>query len=412
MHVIPGGPDDRTLEINKVRHPRRRLLIVVTAILVVVLAVGGTSGYLLTRSHGSPGTAATSAGQTTGAETTSVAINQNIATSTSTLAPTSPSSSTPTAGSTSGSTNAVAQVQTALPGLLSEKGYDPSQLVVSDIQVSGNWAIATLTAGDQDAVVALENEGGSWTIHGGPGDELTSAEAASLPSDLRSQVPIYPRETSTSTLTTAGVPNLTLLVRVLNTAFGIDGTHLNYPSTVSVSVPQAWAGQVAAYGVAGVVILAPIGWTESDALVGADGSSRVTLHSTSSSAIQGKISFMQTSASVGDTWDESAQYFSWVREQWSEYDQTDPTPALRTGLKEIFKGQQLVTYSVSGGSEPGSGLEVNGVAHTNIVPGSSQLTEYPGFDQLEVMLPSKDHGLATVILRYYLAHENDYYVGT
>jgi hypothetical protein len=214
--------------------------------------------------------------------------------------------------------------------------------------------------------------------------------------------------TSTSTATSGNETSLSLPVKILDTSLGETGTKFGYPTTVSVSVPAEWKGQLAAYGVAGAVILAPVGWTSDDAAVGAGGSARATLHSTNSSSIAGEIIFEQTSASVGDAWDRSAQYFPWVRENWKDSPFPDsPVPNPRAGLEEYFLNDQHVTYSIAN-TGPN---ETNGVAHTYLVAGSSYLDEYPGFDRLEVALSSKYRELATVILNYYLAHEFEYHVG-
>ena len=377
---------------------RRRLFIIVAAILVVVLA-GGIGGYLVVRSQRSP-------------------------------------------------QNTVDQVKADLLKGMASKGYDPTMLKVYSLTMFGNWALATINNTSRsldDAEVVLKKTGGTWTIVAGPGTNFAGIKIPGAPAALLARLlgtgPVsgtgtttsVPRSSTTSSPTTSttstttspsnnsstggsttaatGLTTLTLPVHVLGTAFGVDGVTLKYPSDVVVGIPQEWVGQLSAYGVAGAVLLAPRGWTESDALIAADGSSRVTLHSTSSSAIKGMVYFEQTSASVGSAWDESARYFPWVQDHWSESGFPGPAPSLEPGLTEHFdQGQQLIEYSLHGGVQTQSGLEVNGVAHTGIDPNSLQLTAYPGLDRLEVTLPSEDHGLATVILNYYLAHENEYYV--
>ena len=205
----------------------------------------------------------------------------------------------------------------------------------------------------------------------------------------------------------SAVVTATLPVRVLHSELGIPGQGPSYPTKIKVRIPGKWVGEVGAYGVAGVVLLAPSGWTASDALIAADGSSGATLHSRSlgSPGIHGRLEFEQTSACVGCSWDDAGQYFPWVRNHWSQTGYaSSPVPLERPGLSEHSIGPRLIAYSVHSGAEVDLGFKVDGVAHTWLKLGGSQGAWGPLFDRLEVALPPEDRGLATVILNYYLAY--------
>lgn len=221
-----------------------------------------------------------------------------------------------------------------------------------------------------------------------------------------------PRPVASATITTrpdaSAIVAATLPVRVLHSELGIPGQEPRYPRKIKVRIPRRWVGEVGAYGVAGVVLLAPSGWTAGDALIAADGSATASLHSRSlgSPGIHGRLEFEQTSACVGCSWDEAGQYFPWVRNHWSQtgYDASGPVPLERPGLSEHAIGSGLIAYSVHSGAEVDLGFRVDGVAHTWLKLVRSQQARGPLFDRLEVALPPEDQGLATVILNYYLAY--------
>jgi hypothetical protein len=193
-------------------------------------------------------------------------------------------------------------------------------------------------------------------------------------------------------------------VHVLPTEQGIsDATPPSYPSTVTVRVPRSWEQDLAAYGVAGVVLLAPKGWVEKSALIAADGGTGATLEASKSAAIPGQFAYETSGGGWGNTWSDAAPYFPWVRQDWKKSNLGFSCPGRPAGLVEQFKGTQQADYSLSRGAEARKGLRVTGVAQTSLTP--SNPSAEGGFDGLEVALPLKDRGLAKVMLDYFVAEQ-------
>ncbi|MGH7704530.1 MAG: DUF4850 domain-containing protein, partial [Candidatus Dormibacteria bacterium] len=115
--------------------------------------------------------------------------------------------------------------------------------------------------------------------------------------------------------------------------------------TLKASVPPSLTGQVAAYGVAGAVIVGPAGWTGSGA-VGADGSSEFTLSpggtATGSSSA---MVFHYDGGCAGCAWEDASAYFTEVAQALpSAEDEEAPSPA--AGLQsESLARDSLVTAS-------------------------------------------------------------------
>ncbi len=193
---------------------------------------------------------------------------------------------------------------------------------------------------------------------------------------------------------------VTLAVHVLPTTLGTSGPRPSYPSHVSARVPEAWKGKLAAYGVAGVVLLAPAGWREGSALIAADGSRAATLHASSSATVPGRLDYENSGRGAGNSWADAAPYFPAVRAQWARSGLAGPPPARRPGLVERFAGEHLAWYTVQA-SAAGQHQRVDGVARTSLPPTASGTRTY-GFDRLEVTLPRSDHALAVAILDHYL----------
>jgi putative ABC transport system ATP-binding protein len=231
-----------------------------------------------------------------------------------------------------------------------------------------------------------------------------SASVSSLatPASSPSSVPT-PASVATASANSGGVVTTALPVHVLPTQFGIDGQPApTYPARVMVSIPRTWAGQLAAYGVVGVVLLDPSGWTEqgNSALIAADGSSGATLQAAGSSMVQGRLNYVKEATGPGGyAAADAAAYFPWVRSKWATWGFATSLPTARAGLVEHLVNDQLAEYSLTSGPEVDDGLQVNGIAHVTIFSGGGELS----FDYLEVALPPSDHGLATVILNYYLS---------
>jgi len=177
-----------------------------------------------------------------------------------------------------------------------------------------------------------------------------------------------------------------------------------YPLTVTVRLPRRWVHALGAYGVAGAVLLAPAGWRDAKALIGQDGSRRASLQATNGSAILGQVNCeSEQGTDVGYVWQTAAEYFPWLRGEWSSaYGNSASPPAPLPGLVERPEGTQLTRYSLRSGAEVNSGLQVNGVARTTLKPDN---LSNPGFDRLEVALPPQDQALATIIINYYIVHD-------
>ena len=193
---------------------------------------------------------------------------------------------------------------------------------------------------------------------------------------------------------------VTLTVHVLPTTLGTSGPGPSYPPRVSARVPKAWKGKLAAYGVAGVVLLAPAGWREGRALIAADGSRAATLRAGRAATVPGRLDYENSGGGSANTWKDAAPYFPWVRAQWARSHLAGPPPARRPGLVERFVGDHLVWYTVRA-SAAGQHRRVDGVTRTSL-PGTASGTRTYSFDRLEVTLPSSDHALAVAILDHYL----------
>ena len=190
---------------------------------------------------------------------------------------------------------------------------------------------------------------------------------------------------------TASQVRVSLPIHVLPTEFGIP-MHIVFPKAVSLTIPRQWAGQVAAYGVAGCVILAPIGWTGSG-LVGADGNTAAHLHATAAATIVGSLTFSTIPACYGCAMTEASLYFpSVVKACRQAYPPgTDCGPPLT--MKRDFLKPGLLAYSLS--------PTVNGVAETTLV--HSALSQVFLFAMEQVSLPQADVPLETVSLNYFVS---------
>lgn len=170
-----------------------------------------------------------------------------------------------------------------------------------------------------------------------------------------------------------------------------------FPKSLSVVLPRQWVGQVAAYGVAGCVILAPVGWTGSG-LVAADGNSGAHLHATASATIRGSLAFSTIPACYGCAMGEASLYFpSVVKACQQAYPPPYPPPGTICGpplaMKRDFLSPGLLAYSLS--------PTVNGVAETNLV--QSATAQVNLFAMEQVSLPQPDVPLETVLLNYFVS---------
>ncbi len=250
-----------------------------------------------------------------------------------------------------------------------------------------------------DVASATSEWTGPTTVPTNPAPTLASA-TTSLAKDTTSIV--------------SALVDVTLSVTILQTELGNPETLFTYPRSVEAMVPERWVGKVAAYAVAGIVLLAPSGWTTTDSAVGANGSSGLMLHSNSSSAIVGTLEYEQTAGRVVAGWNAAAQYFSWVHDQWrdsglpdelSDSGMPNEPPELRPGMVTTFASRQIVRYRIAPADSPNGG-DINGVASTGIgVDGDGD-----SFSRLEIVLPLDARDLATAILDFHIAHQSDLYL--
>ncbi len=189
---------------------------------------------------------------------------------------------------------------------------------------------------------------------------------------------------------------VTLPVTKLSTSFGVD-YGLTVPNSVTVTIPAAWVGDVAAYW-SGTVFLAPAGWT-GRGLYGADGSGGITLYPAGGSPSRGeRITIFSDGGCVGCGVEPAAQFFPYLRTHWSQVRVIDaPAPRPVRVISEVFLSPNIAAYRLP---DTRDGLEVNGVAYSGLIDHASDIT----FEQMNAYLPASDHGLATVILNYFLAH--------
>ena len=229
----------------------------------------------------------------------------------------------------------------------------------------------------------------------GIGASLLLAGCGSFGSGATSQDSPSPRTAITPSASPSGAPptvSVILPVTQLPTE-NAAGTTLDYPSTVTVSVPPAFVGRVEAYGVAGVVVLAPSGWTGSGTVFG-DTSVGFTLYPANGPSSGGaQMVFLYDGGCVGCSWSDASVYFPAVARAIAGAGQgaAEQPPA---GLSSDTLGPGLIAYSLP---DPEPGLQINGVAFTTL-PGQGNGTEQAVFENLSLTLPASEHALATVIL--------------
>lgn len=144
----------------------------------------------------------------------------------------------------------------------------------------------------------------------------------------------------------------------------------------------------------------PVGWTGSGA-VGVDGSERITLFPVGGSANSGqRITIVGDGACVGCAAPDAAQYFSAIRQRWSQYAvvPNQPPPPMVRVASEFTISPNLIAYQMP---PTPSGLEVNGVVYTGLINQAS----YAAFVNIRSYLPAGEHSLATVILNWAISHD-------
>jgi len=191
-----------------------------------------------------------------------------------------------------------------------------------------------------------------------------------------------------------------LTVISLPTTYGVPGAPGPYPATVRVLAPPSAAGEIAAYGVGGAVVVGPSGWAGSGQ-VGADGGVSFTLEPSETSPSSGEsLVFQFDGACVGCSWGDASAYYPTVAQALPSAG-TGPASTPPPGLRSVSLGSGLLGYSLPAANTT---LQVNGVAYTNLPAGTAS----PVFENLAVTLPTSQHPLATVILNALIANEDRY----
>jgi hypothetical protein len=190
---------------------------------------------------------------------------------------------------------------------------------------------------------------------------------------------------------------VTLPVTIVPTTFGLpDEEAPTYPASISVEAsPRV---QVAAYGGAGQVWLAPRSWT-GHASEGVDGSTTVELYPVGEDGTSGpQISYTVIPACVGCMEGAAAPYFPEALKQWNEdYNKDGTNPArIPRNLKITRISPCLVTYALPNEH----GLLVRGGAFY----GPSDPTGDARYEGVSLMLPPADERLAEFLLRYFTDH--------
>ena len=178
---------------------------------------------------------------------------------------------------------------------------------------------------------------------------------------------------------------------VVTTQYPNPPEHTVFPKSVTVVVPRQWAGEVAAYGVAGCVLLAPKGWSGSGTLY-EDGGGEARLHATSMATISGSLTYQFVSACYGCAMMDASLYFPSLLKACEQAYPPGTGCGPPLAMKRDFLKPGLVAYSIS--------PTVNGVAETDLPKG------FPGgatFAMVQVSLPQADVPLETVLLNYFIS---------
>jgi hypothetical protein len=200
-----------------------------------------------------------------------------------------------------------------------------------------------------------------------------------------------PAPTTTSLLETVDLP-----VQQLVTTFGVDGMPMpTYPKTVKVHVLQGFGSQLAAYGAANQIVIAPKNWTGTG-LIGATGGLSVDLHPMDISQ-KSQITVHIPSSGTGEVAYEYYQYTEGSGSGWTG-DVPPPVATSLPGLKSDSTDltSRLAKYSLPDTKE---GLEVRGVLYSDIrsVPQSQQ-----SLQREQITIPKEQDALLQVLLNAFI----------
>lgn len=188
-----------------------------------------------------------------------------------------------------------------------------------------------------------------------------------------------------------GTSSRALTIAPLPTAFGVsDEPAPAYARTITVDAPPQL--QIAAYGVANQVWLAPRSWT-GGGTVGVDGNVSVELHPVTGDS---SVSYHLVPACMVCQLGRAAPFFPNAVTEWNRRYNSNgsmPLTAPSLGLAVSRADSRLARYSLP----DRNGLHVRGVAF--YAPDEDGL-----FAQAEVALPREDDTLSDFLLTYFVAH--------
>lgn len=188
---------------------------------------------------------------------------------------------------------------------------------------------------------------------------------------------------------------VTLPVIILPTTFGLPGEEEpKYPSTVSVEAPSEL--QLAAYGTAGRVWLAPRSWTGHGG-VGVGGNIFVQLYPVGGNGVAGqRVTYTVMTACEVCMLSSAAPYFPEALKRWNEERNRDGRNPVAFPAIEILSsriGPHLVHY----GLPEENGLPVHGAAFYD--PSGDAF-----YEEVRLVLPQTDERLAEFLLKYFDEH--------
>jgi hypothetical protein len=187
-------------------------------------------------------------------------------------------------------------------------------------------------------------------------------------------------------------PRLTTLpITVLPTEFGLpDESARTYSASLSLEVPPQL--EIAAYGAAGHVWLAPPSWTGQGS-VGADGGMSVQLHPTASDGVSGsRITYRAVPGCRVCMLGSAAPYFPDALKQFNEeYNRGDKNPVAAPGDLAITR---VTSHLVTSALPSRNGLLVRGAAFYDS-------TGDGFYEEVTLTLPIADERLAEFLLKYF-----------
>jgi hypothetical protein len=205
--------------------------------------------------------------------------------------------------------------------------------------------------------------------------------------------------------------SVNLPVTILPTSDGYSGEGMyadKYPSTFSVENATGFADQIAAYGAAYHVWIAPQGWTGLSGS-GVDGNISVDLYPPGLGAYGGDvgvpnggphITYYEVPGCVGCMLDGAAQYFANAMQQYnSMYNSDGSNPiTIPQGLKITPISSTLVTYTFP----DENGLSIHGVAYYN--PGVQNM-QGAFYAEARFILPKAQADLSDFLSKIFINRE-------